>query len=271
MRTSVLAAAACLAGCSSTTMAEPRLLVSPYLAVYQLRGDVALQSEPAPGIVQDNPSAQLRTFGQDHYREDIGVRVDFGDGFGGLRADYYQLDQNTTDSGVLSSDFGTLLAGDVVRMDVDGDEIRLGYLEPILDLKSTWRDRPLSLQFAIGAMFAHRELDLRASTVDRSRLQNVEIEGDVVGPSIRLRLGILRDFAVDVDYTISPELGLGGDFDGTLHDVEARASYTLPMRDVTFFAGYRYCTLPAEGHVDRLGFDAEFVLDGFQVGVTVPL
>lgn len=269
MRTFALLGATCLlCGCSSTTMAEPRLLVSPYLAIQQLRGEVSLQSEPTPGTLQDNGEQTLRTFGQDHYREDIGVRVDFGDGFAGFRVDYLQLAQNTNDSGVLEADWGTLLAGDVVRMDVDMDELRIGYLETLFHGKTTWRDRPLALQFAAGAVVAHRELDLSGETLDRSRQQRVEVEGDVAYAAARLRLG-WRDIALDVDYAISPELALGGDFEGTLQDIEVRASYTLPMRDLTFFGGWRYSTLPGEGNTGRLAYDADLVLDGFQLGVVL--
>lgn len=247
-------------------MAEPQLHVSPYLAVYQLRGKVSMQSEPTPGTIQDNPRQTLRTFGQDHYREDIGVRVDLGDGFGGFRADYYQLDQGTGASGVLGADFGALLANDTVRMEVGMDELRIGYLEPVLNLKATWRDQPLTTRLAIGAVVAHRDLDLRASTVGGVRPQRVGIQGDVVYPAARLRIG-WRDFALDVDYAISPELQLGGDFEGTLQDLEVRGGYTV--RDVTFFAGWRYSTLPAEGNEGALRYDADLVLDGFQFGVVL--
>lgn len=266
MRTLALVGALCLLpACTSTVMAEPRLLVSPYLAVYQLRGEVGVQSEPTPGTLQDNAPQTMRTFGQDHHREDTGVRVDFGDDFGGVRFDYLRLDQNTAAEGVLEADFGTLRQGDVVRMDVAMDEFRVGYLEPILNLKATWRDHPLDVRFALGALVAHRQMDMRASTTDGQRRQNVEIQGDVVYPAVRARIG-WRDATLDVEYAISPELALGGDFEGTLQDLEVRTSYTLPMRDVTLFAAYRYSELPAEGDEGGFAWDADLKLDGFQFG-----
>lgn len=268
MRTLALAVAVCVVAGCTTTMAEPRLLVSPYVAVYRLRGDIAMQSEPTPGAVQDNAAVDLREFGQQHYREDFGVRADFGDGFGGLRVDYYKLDQNTNDRGALANDFGALPATDVVRMNVEMDELRIGYLEPLWRWKTDWRERPFQLQFAAGAVFAHREMDLRAASLVSAREQKTEIEGDVVCPAARLRLG-WRDFAIDADYAISPGFSLGGDFEGTLQDIEVRASYTVAMRDVTFFGGWRYSTLPAEGRAGNLAYDADLVLDGFQLGVTV--
>ena len=68
MRAIVTAATAgLLAGCTSTFELEPQLTVSPYYAVYQLRGDVALQSSPVSGDPpQDNPPRQLSEFGQEH-------------------------------------------------------------------------------------------------------------------------------------------------------------------------------------------------------------
>jgi hypothetical protein len=138
----------------------------------------------------------------------------------------------------------------------------------VVNLKSTWRDEPLSVRIAIGALIAYRDLDLRASTTDGARQQNIEIEGDVVYPTARFRIG-WRELSIEGDYAISPDLVLGGDYGGTMHDIELRASYRLPMRDVTFFGGWRYSVLPAEGHADNLAYDADLVIDGFQLGVTV--
>lgn len=268
MRTLVLAAGTFLLTACSSTMSEPGLLVSPYLAVYQLRGKIGMQSEPSPGTVQDNARTTLRDFGQDHYREDVGVRVDLGDGFGGLRFDYYRLDQGTAATGTLAADFGALRAGDTVQMDATMDEFRVGYVEPIVNLKTMWRDRPLSLRAGIGAVLAHRDLDLRAKTTDGARQQHVSSSGDVVYPAARARVA-WREFALDAEYAISPHAVLGGDFDGTLQDIEVRASYTLQQRDMTFFAAWRYSDLPADGSTGGLRWDADLVLDGFQFGVVL--
>jgi hypothetical protein len=270
MRLLAVLVATCLpSACTSTVMAEPLIFVSPYLALYQMRGDVGMQSEPVPGQpLQDNPPQTMETFGQGHHREDVGVRTDIGDGFGGARIEYFQLDQGTADSGVLTSDWGRLLAGDQVSMEVHMEEVRLGYLEPLAKLETTWRDHPLSLRIAAGGVLAYREIDLRARTLDGVRSQNAEIEGDVFYPAARIRIS-WRDAALDVDYAISPNLVIDGDYDGVLQDVEARLSYTLAMRDVTFFGSYRYSTFPAEGKANGFAYEADLILDGFQLGVTV--
>jgi hypothetical protein len=83
MRTLVAVVAACFLTACSSTLAEPRLLVSPYYALYQLRGEVGMQSAPGAGPVQDNAPRTLRAFGHDHRRGDVGVRGNLGGGFGG--------------------------------------------------------------------------------------------------------------------------------------------------------------------------------------------
>jgi len=58
-------------------------------------------------------------------------------------------------------------------------------------------------------------------------------------------------------------------FVGVLQDAEVRASYTMPLNDITFFAGYRYSQLDASGTTNGFGYDADLTLDGYQFGVAV--
>ncbi|MBM4060272.1 MAG: hypothetical protein FJ265_04115 [Planctomycetes bacterium] len=257
------------AGCTATLLYEPRILVSPYLAVHRLRGDVAVQSDPGGGApLQQNPAEPLRTFGQEHHREDVGVRADVGDGFGGLRIEYYRLDMNTTQAGTLAADWGALLENDTVLAKAEMDELRVGYLEPLFETRTNLRDRPLGFRFAAGAVLAHRDMILRARTTDGERRQTLQLEGDVAAAAVRGRV-TWQNVAFDLDYAICPDLSLGGDYDGVQQDLELRLGYTLPMRDVTFFAGYRYSELEANGNAGRLGYDADLVIDGYQFGMTV--
>jgi hypothetical protein len=268
MRVLAALALAVFAGCSSTTFAEPRILVSPYLALYQLRGDASMQSEPTPGNVQDNPPQSMRTFGHERHKEDVGVRADIGDGFAGVRVDWCQLDMNTSHTGVLDADWGSLRTGDTVRAKVAMDELRVGWLESLGTVRSTWRDQPLTVRIAGGGVLAHRDLDVRARTDAGRRAQNREIEGDTVYAAVRLRAS-WRDYALDLDYAISPELELRGDFDGVLQDLELRGSWTMPLHDVTFFAGYRLSTLEGQGDANGFAYSADFTLDGFLLGLSV--
>lgn len=268
MRNLVLLAVASTLGACTSTFNEPRLLVSPYLASYRLHGDVALQSQPTPGTVQDNPAQPTRAFGLDRYDTDFGVRADFGDGFAGLRLDYYRLDHETSKSSVLDGDWGNLTTGDDVRMRASMDEFRLGWLEPLFTARTSYREQPLKVQMAAGGVLAHRDLGLRATTTDGIRTQNVDLGGDVAYAAMRLR-ATWRTVGVELDYAISPGLVLGGDFEDVQHDLEVRGTYNVPLYDVTFFAGYRWSQLHAEGDAGALGYDADLVVDGFQFGASL--
>lgn len=269
-RTFVLLATGLCSGCTSTVLAEPSILVSPYLAVYQLRGKTRMQSPGAnPGDPpQDNDLQRMQTFGQDRHREDVGVRADLGDGFGGIRLDYYRLDMGTTRTGTLWDDWGALPAGEQAQIRAQMDEIRLGWVEPVLDVRTEWRDRPLRLRFGAGGVYAYRSMDLMGRTGDGMIVQNASIRGDVAYGAVRARAE-WRDFALDLEYAVSPGAVLSGDYEGWLQDLEARASYRLPQRDIRFFAGMRYSTLPAEGRAGDLRYDADLILDGFQFGFSV--
>ncbi|MFY9344074.1 MAG: hypothetical protein WAT39_16410 [Planctomycetota bacterium] len=256
-------------GCTSTVFAEPRILVSPYFTNYQVRGEVAVQSQQGLlGPIVDNAPQPLRSFGQDHYRDDIGVRADIGDGFGGVRFDWFKLDQNSARPNVLGDDWGNLLATDLVRMQVEMDELRIGYVEPLATVRTTWRNQPLVLRGGLGGTFVWRDLVLRARTDDGVRAQNVGIDGEIVAIAGRFRAS-WRDFAFDADYEVSPQIVIGGDFEGLLQDLELRASWTMTQHDVTFFAGYRLSTFAAAGSAGGFAYDADLTIDGFQAGVSV--
>lgn len=270
MRASALVALVPLLGsCTATLLYEPRILVSPYLALNQVRGSVAAQSDPGGGApVQNNTAQSMRTFGQDHHDEDIGVRADVGDGFGGLRLDYYRMDIFTSHPGTLTDDWGALVQGDSVRMKVEMDEVRVGYLEPLFETKVTFREQPISFLGAAGGVLAHRNMRLRGQTDDGTRRQSFNVDGDVIYAAIRGRAS-WQNVAFDLDYALSPDLTIGGDFRGMQQDMEVRASYTLPLRDVTFFVGYRYSDIEAKGNGGNLAYDADLKIDGYQIGITV--
>jgi hypothetical protein len=257
-----------LASACGAVRGEPQVKVSPYYAVYQFGGDVSMQSA-GPGGPEDNAPQSLRTFGLDAYEGDLGVRVDIGENFGGFRVDYFRLDQSTTRSGTLEDDWGALLAGDQVRMAAEMDEVRLGYVHPLLRERSNVRGHPLDLLFGLGAVLAHRELSLRAATTDGQRRQDIDIaDHGVVYPAVRARAA-LQSFAIDAEYAFSPDLAFGGEFEGFQQDVEVRLSYTVPMHDVTFLAAWRYSDLGAAGDEGGYAYDADLTLSGFQFGVQV--
>lgn len=258
---------ALFAACSTPSLREPQILVTPYMAVYQLRGDTKMESQPGgTGPIVANDSQDLGRFGVGGHEEDVGVRVDIGDGFGGIRLDYYQLDMATSKFDVLGDDWGALPATSRVQMEQSMDEYRLGFVEPIYAHKSEFRERPLEVRVAAGAVVAQRTLHLRATTDDYLTRQNVKATGQNVYPALRAQAK-WREFRFDFEYAICPDLQLGGDFDGVLQDLEMRLTYEVPLRDLRLFAGYRYSTLPIQGTQGPFDYDADLVLDGLQIGL----
>jgi hypothetical protein len=244
---------------------EPELKVNPYLAVYQLRGDMAMASTPGGPL---NANQDLRQFGGDNYEEDIGIRADFGDGMSGLRLDYYQLDQNTSRLGQLSADFGALPAGSLVRMRAQMNEYRIGIQQEILSTRTEWRESPLDLRLGAGVVYAQRDLKISAQTDDGLIRQAIEMDCAAFYPTVRLQ-AVWQDLLMDVDYAISPNLDIGGDMNGVLQDFEARLSYQVPFQDLSLFCGYRYSVFAADGNNGSFGYETDLRLDGIQLGLTV--
>jgi hypothetical protein len=270
MRALALAAITALfAGCNSTLFFEPKVLVSPYATAYQLRGDIRMQSDPSGGAPPVwNAPQSMRTFGQDRTRDDVGARVDIGDGFAGIRMDYFRLDIDTTRAGTLDGDWGNFQNGDRVSMRATMDELRIGYLEPLWRGEAIFREQPLDLRVAAGGLLAHRNADLVVRQADGPIRQQVDIQGNLVYGAIRGRVG-WQSLALEVDLAMCPDLALGGDFSGMQHDLELRLSYAVPRRDMTVFAGFRHSSLAADGSSGRFGYEADVTLEGFQFGMTL--
>ena len=275
MRPHAALLAVALTGCTSTVLTEPIVHVSPYLALYRLRGDTKMQSEqpPGSGVIADNAALPLSSFGHDRTREDVGVRVDIGDGFGGLRADYYKLDMNTARSGVLTQDWGDLLTADLASIRAEMDELRLGYVEPLADTTVPWRGEDLQLRLGAGGVFATRRMKMRGREATNVATQDLEFSGDQVYAAVRAQ-ATWQDITLDLDYAVSPEsFVIGGDVEDLSQDFEARVSYQLPHRDIRFFAGWRYSELAASGSAEGLAgsyrFENDLVIDGIQLGVVV--
>lgn len=169
---------------------------------------------------------------------------------------------------MLGADWGALQMNDLVRMEIQMDEFRLGYLENIYDTKTEWRGSPLTFRVAAGGVISHRTMAMRGRTDDGMRRQDAHPEGENFYPAARAR-ATWRDFSFDVDYAISPGLSLSGDFTDTLQDMEFRLSYAVPLRDMTFFAGFRYSQMPAEGNSGPFQYDADLTVDGYQLGLQI--
>jgi hypothetical protein len=263
-----------LSGCTFAALAEPSVHVSPYLALYQLRGKTSVDSfaDPnSPTTIQSNAPQAMRNFGQDRHREDLGIRANLGDGFAGLHGEYYRLDMDTARRGQLEQSWGNLQQGDLASVAARMDEFRLGYIEQIAEMRTDYRDDELRLQIGAGGTITSRAMDLRARESTNARQQSVKASGDAIFVALRARAS-WRDFSLDLDYAASPSfLALTGDIDGLSQDVEARLTYRLPQRDIRFFAGMRYSVFSASGNTGPFRYDSEFLIDGLQFGITVTL
>jgi hypothetical protein len=271
----VLACSTLLLGACALPAAleDPKIQASPYLALYTLKGKTRMQSvDQGTGSIVDNNDVHLREFGGEHYDEDVGVRFDVGDGFSTFRFDYLMLDQNTSQKGTLSDDWGTMQQGDQAHLRTRMNEIRLGYVNEIWREKFGERERQVDLRLGVGAMMGIRQLKMEAREDQAGRTQTVRSSDQgSFGPAVRARASY-RGWYVDGEYAISPDnWSLGGEFDGTQQDLEVRLGYQIPMQDVAVFFGYRWSQFEIKGNEGGLNHREDLTLDGFQFGVVITL
>lgn len=261
-----------LAGCAlPRSLEDPAIQVSPYYATYKLTGTTALQSVGDTGAIEDNQRMKLESFGYDDHEDDVGLRVDVGDGFGGFRIDYLRLDNSSTRKGVLADDWGVLRQGDPVHVAAELDEFRIGYVGEVLAHRFGERDRAVDVRLGVGAVLAHRDLALRVQEDNGLRSQNINhSDRGVIYPALRAR-ATWRDFYLDGEYAWSPNLNLGGDFDGDQHDLELRLGYAVPLQDVAVFAAWRLSQWEIDGRIGVLRHEADLQLTGWQFGVQIKL
>lgn len=265
MRVLLCGSALALASCSSFPVpANPAVNVSPYLARYQLRGDVAMQNNPGTGV-ENNATQSIESLGQGSHGDDFGIRADIGDGFTGIRIDYYRMDLNPSGPGTLTDDLGAIASGDAATLEPRMDEWRLAWTQSVMDGSMSWRGDPVRLQGALGATLANRDLSMDVLSPTAS--QGIDQSGNSFYGTARGR-ATLRQVSLDVEYSLCPELHTG-DWEGMAHDFETRISYAIPFQDVTVFAGYRYTMLEGGGSRGGLAHDTDLVIDGYQIGVTV--
>ena len=89
----------------------------------------------AGGPIVNNPPMDLSTFGIRDSESGFGARVEVGDGFSGVGLDYIFLDNETTNNGTLTNDWGNLRAGDTVNTRIKMSNARLRWI-----LGHTWLD-----------------------------------------------------------------------------------------------------------------------------------
>ncbi|GAB4138344.1 MAG: hypothetical protein Fur0037_04020 [Planctomycetota bacterium] len=262
-----------ISGCSPLpTLAEPRIQIAPYLSEYKLRGKTAMDTfDPAVPSLTRNAQAELTDFGVGDHEDDFGIRGDIGNGFAGLRVDYYRMSASTSRRGTLPDGWGSLEADDLAGMSTTMDEFRVGYAHELVTAEFDAGDlENIGLRLAPGVVLAHRSMSLRAYEETKTRAQALHAaDAGVVYPSLRARLSF-RNFALDAEYAISPGgFDFGGDFRGLKQDFETRLSYEFEMHDVEMFVGFRRSEFEINGLEGDQNFSGDFVLDGVQVGIRV--
>lgn len=260
-----------LCGCELVpTMAEPKIQVAPYLSEYSLRGKTAMDTVSS-GTVTHHAEHPLRDFGVGAHEDDFGIRGDIGNGFAGLRLDYYRMSASTSRRTTLGDGWGRVQGGDLAGMNTVMDEFRVGYAQEVVREKFDFhRLQDVQFRLAPGVVLAHRDLSLDGFEDTRARSQSLNAsDNGVVYPALRARLQY-QEVALDVEYAISPPgFDFGGDFKGTSQDFETRLSYEFEMHDVEVFVAYRHSSFQVNGSEDGQNYTGDFVLDGLQVGMRV--
>ena len=251
-------------GCASWPgLDNPQISLAPYLALYTLEGQARMQSA-AGGAIVNNAAMPIATLGLRERDDDWGGTLAIGDGFSGFELSYLRLDMDDTETGTLTADFGAVPAGTVVNATAKMDEFRFGYVAQAF----LWEnDQGLYAKLGGGLTLVHRELDFVVQQEDGPARQAIRAK-DVGLPYLKGRLDVgYRQFGIDVDYAWNPDLELGGDFSGTLQDLEVVAHFTLEDQDLTLYAGYRRSDLPASSREGPFRYDADFELEGFFLGI----
>ena len=258
------------ASCSSTTFAEPRFQLSPYVAVHRLTGDAsaATPGSGGGGAATNNAAQPLSAFGQGDRDQDLCYRFDVGDGFAGVRVDWYRLGIAGDPGSPLDDGYGAYAAGDEASMRAAMDEWRLGYVETFATKRTKLWDRPLALHAGAGGVFASRDLSLTARRSGDGLVERSSFDGENLYAALRLGAR-WQGVSLDAEYALCPDVAVAGDVDGWLHDLELRAAWAMPYVDVTLFAGWRLATLEAATTSAGARRTADLQLDGWLLGVSV--
>ncbi len=251
-------------------MDSPQLHFAPQVLLYSLEGDAKMESAISNPVV----SMDTRDFGADDRDSDYGGVITYGDGFSGFEAAYFNYDMDSSDTGLLVSDFGDVPGGSEVNSSFKMNEYRFGYTGQVLEHSFTIREDQddLVARLGLGAAMVHRDgrfkverVLLQGNSGDSERIHfkddgapYLSTRGEVEWLGATLR----------VDYSINPDINFGGDFDGTMQDLEFTLEYSFPDQGVSLFAGWRRTEIPAEGRENGLKYDTDFRLEGYTLGLS---
>ena len=262
MRISAVALLLGVGGCSFLPgLEEPELTIAPQLVLLEVRGTTNMLSATQTGPFGPMP---LTDFGVGDRDADYGGSLRLGDGFSGVELGFTRLENKSSDEGLLTNDWGNLLAGDTVKSQLDGLEIRLRYLAGLFDHEL---DNGVRIQLGAGAAVGYRGYTFKSFDINGVRRQEIDIQDDGMPyAAARGRVSYLG-FGAQVDYGINPDVPLGGDFDGLTQDLELLATYTFEDQNITAHAGYRRTWLEADGREGPLWYEIDLTIDGYVLGL----
>ena len=268
MKTALLPVVLLLAGCSSLPgFDDPRVSLAPHVVILDIEYDSSMQSRNSGGMIQNNPSMNEDVFGNNDRKTQIGGTLRIGDGFSGVEFSYLHFEMSTSKQGRLTSDWGIMQAGDPVNTEVEGNEFRFRYIAQLYEHSFETDYEDVRVQVGLGPGLAHREVDFTVTHSALSRRQKVDPKDDgVVYIASRARASYDL-FALTADFQISPDLTFGGDFEGTMWDLELIGSYTFEDQDLTAFVGWRRSEMESSGRQGDFEYDLDLTFDGYVLGV----
>lgn len=256
-----------LGSCSSVPgFGEPRVTLLPVVALLDVEGKTSMQSPAGPTVV-NNGSVDLRDLGVGDRSSETGGALRMGDGFSGLDVLFLNIDNSSSRSGTLAENWGNLLSGDQVNTQVEGNEFRLRYIAQMFGRSFETEDEEVVVQLGAGGVLAHRELKFQATTTNGVRAQSATPKDDGVLYLAGRGSVAYRSFGLVADLAISPSLNIGGDFDGTMWDLELMGTYTLEDQDLTAFVGWRRSEMSADGTDGGFRYDLDLTFDGYFMGL----
>ncbi len=258
-----------LPSCSSLPgLDAPKFTLSPRMYIAEQTGEASMQSIVGTNVV-DNPAQKMHELGQSGTDEDWGIVARLGDGFSGFEAEYRNVENHDTRTGVTSSAFGRIPHDTVVNAVLEMDSWRLAYFGEVLQHSFPLREEDsIRVRLAGAVALVQRDGTFAVKEDgDTGLSQEVNLEGHGV-PYLGLRGRVeWREFSLDVDWLISTGISFGGEMDEALNDIEVLGRYHFDAQDIALRAGYRWMEIDTDGDEDGLRFSTNSAVEGFVLGV----
>ncbi|MBL8755572.1 MAG: hypothetical protein JNK15_19905 [Planctomycetes bacterium] len=231
--------------------ASYRAEVGPYFA--QARGDVALQNAGGTLQLGQNQQDLERNLGLGDNEVSPYVRLQADKDKHRVRLHGFGVEEDG--SGVLTSDYGGIVAGASVQTNMDLYSIAASWSYQV------WRGE--NYRVGLGGQAGFYSLDVAA----RSAVGREEVTTSVLVPMPFVEAEWMwRDFTVGANAALmSADLG---DASGRYLDLEGYGRWQIG-KDFDVFAGYRYFVLDGYGEASSREFDADVDVHGWFFGAGV--